>query len=816
MRPIITYLLWSLLIAAEAQDFQGSAAILKRLGEAAKQEPAEKKADPVEELRLKVKALREEASALAPAEAAKRWLALLDAYLTIPPDQLYSQRAYEDRLTLGTIVTALPPPAAWDEIGRRLADRKTANALQDESLRLLVAVLRGDAPARQASLDQLRATLAKQEKLEDYQREQYQENIDELTERLAVLAGTDADRLAAFEKRLTLFEKGDEKTRERSGDQMEVPDLVRFSNEEKATALLPRVLKLGLESVSVEGRATRLLAAKLALEHVEELKKPLWDLVHTLDHAPLFEALRKKFPKQGDYQRRNAAEVYLLTLIAADRVDEAAKLVKEEVTKNAEGEYLSLNISGIDEMGRQGLGTQVLAFLKLILTDDPAMPYWREFIELAARQDKAPDALKLLEQSLAKPDLGTIARAEMQSHHYLALLAADERDKGVEVLRALVKAGPRKGGTDGDAQAQEMRKRWEQVGVHVTPEMLQRFQMQARGSDDGGHDHIGLCTRLGKLGSLLERPELIDEAITAALAMIEALPAEDRSRESLIHGVVPLLLDHQRGPKAEELITAHLVSMLTPTANQRGRPRLDDSLGLLALIYERAGRHADVLAVFEQSPQWSAPDLAAYESNNADDTPFLLIAARALAAVGRTEDARRVVLRAVQDYPGKDAVYELLLSLGADQPLPGLLDEIAKRDRFQERPLIWKARVLLDAGRIDEAEKSIRAAIAIDPSDGEQGKGDRMRAYAVLADVLDKKGDADTAKIIGGPSAPFPSPRRPTTGGRPGCWERRCGFMRLPCSTLRMRTASSHASPCGTVNWGSSTKRSSTTSAPLS
>jgi tetratricopeptide (TPR) repeat protein len=60
---------------------------------------------------------------------------------------------------------------------------------------------------------------------------------------------------------------------------------------------------------------------------------------------------------------------------------------------------------------------------------------------------------------------------------------------------------------------------------------------------------------------------------------------------------------------------------------------------------------------------------------------------------------------------------------------------------------VWKAKVLLDMGRHEEAEAVARQAIAIDPSDGEQGKGDRMRVYAVLSDILAKRGDAAQSQV---------------------------------------------------------------------
>jgi tetratricopeptide (TPR) repeat protein len=47
-----------------------------------------------------------------------------------------------------------------------------------------------------------------------------------------------------------------------------------------------------------------------------------------------------------------------------------------------------------------------------------------------------------------------------------------------------------------------------------------------------------------------------------------------------------------------------------------------------------------------------------------------------------------------------------------------------------------------------QAERTVRAAIAIDPSDGEQGKGDRMRAYAVLAEIVERSGDGAQAKSL--------------------------------------------------------------------
>jgi tetratricopeptide (TPR) repeat protein len=736
-----------------AQDFQGADSVLKMLADKSKAKPSEKKADPVEELRLKIKALRAEASTLPPVESATRWLALLDAYLTIPAEQLYSQRAYEDRLSLGHIVGSLPPPEAWDEIDRLLRTRKTSLPLQDESLKLLTAVLRGDEALRTSSLTTMRKIVKEDKKLDDYQRESHEETLERVSEALDSLAGSDAVRVAALEKRIAELEKGDPKVRERYGRQIEVPDLVRFAGEKKAEELLTRLLKMEFEYLQITGSATGRLAARLALRHIDSLKKARWDLVEELEDAPLYEALRKKFPQDSEGARGSAAQLYLLALIASDRVEEAVRLTTGVHKESKPGDHLQIHIGGLERMGSAGLGGKVRTFLRQLLLKNPALPYWQEFIELSARQNESADALKTLREALAIQDLDPKARLEIRSHYYLALLAADERDEGLRILREMVKAGPRSGATDTQARALEMKQRWEQVGVHVTPEMLQRFEREAGSSrEDGGErDFIDLARRQATLGLLLAKPEVTGEALDAAVAVVEKMDTANQSRETTLHALVKLLLDHGRASQSERLLATHLGHLVTPDENQRGgRVRAEESLALLMQVYQKAGRSADALAILEQSPHWGAPDLAAFESTNAGESPLLLITAKALNDAGRKPEAKRVIRRAAQDYSSDDAVMALLVQLGTEEPVETFLDSLAGRDRFEERPLIWKARVQLDAGKVAEAEKTIRAAIAIDPSDGEQGKGDRMRAYAILAEVLEKKGDAATAKIMRG------------------------------------------------------------------
>src|SRR5205823_921661 len=115
--------------------------------------------------------------------------------------------------------------------------------------------------------------------------------------------------------------------------------------------------------------------------------------------------------------------------------------------------------------------------------------------------------------------------------------------------------------------------------------------------------------------------------------------------------------------------------------------------------YHHAGRHADVLALLDGAPNWLARDLVELlAADDSRDIPLAHMAATALVAAGRKEEAAAIteqLLRVRNDF---DPAYELLTELRGSAAMP-LLDQLAAFDRFEERPLIWKAVLLLRAKR---------------------------------------------------------------------------------------------------------------------
>lgn len=750
--PLALTLIALTLHPLSAQEFQGADAILKRLAEqTAKAAKPEKKADPVEEFRQKVAGFAKEADNLAPEQAAAQWLALFDAYTVIPNEVLYRSRSSRDRLSMQSLLSALPGPAAWDALAAAIDKRAgQGKELRDGGLRLFASVLRGDAAARKAAVEALRKAIEKQDKLEDYERSSLAEAVGQIAQALDALAGGGGDVAAAFARELTAREKKDDKFSGRYSGSIRIPDLVRHAGKEATTPLIKRALRLG-EEISVDGKATRRLTAQLALKEMATLKQPVWELVEGLDDIPLYEALAKKFPKAGrDWERRSADAVYLLGLIAAKRTAEAADFSTRSASRWSDARQ-SLSGHVFERMQRQGFGREVLAFLREMLARNPSLPFWDDFIELSAHESQSGDALTFLREAMKKPDLAKEARAAVQSHYSAALLAANEVEEGVRVLRELIAAGPRAGKDDGSKAGDEAAKQFAKLGVALTPEMKQAFEARSFGREDSGLSaHAGLGLKLARLGRLLEHPDWVAAGLETARGDLTKMPAsENSSRQNLVEEIAELLLDLGRGAEAEALVAAELLSRAVGENPARHDRNALEPLALLAYVYDRTGRPADVLPLLDGSPLWGAPDLAQLATTNVRRTPLLLLVARALAATDHKDEARKIARRMVQEYPGNDSAYALLLTLGGDD-LDAFLDRLAGFDRFEERPLIWKAKRQFDAGRIEDAEKTIRAAIAIDPSDGEQGKGDRMRAYAVLGDILEKKGDAAQAKIMRG------------------------------------------------------------------
>ena len=601
---------------------------------------------------------------------------------------------------------ALPGPADWPAL--------RAEAAGDETLAVLTAKLAGDDEAAAAALASVRET----EGLEDA-----------LAAARATLS--DAEPLAGFEAELEAAED------DPGSSWLSVPDLVSLAGEEAARPLLRRVLSAaGLQgSWYSAGEATQRLARVLIAEDPASVRSIDWDVLDSLDAVEAWEALARDgrlnepAPRPGFVARLLGAEDpglgsgrerdvegeseawawYVGGLVAAGRVDDAREQLKRGPPAG-EGFAAGTPYSLLAVLAQRGHAEAVADVLDGLLAEDPMLPLWRLYREAAVTANRSDRLIERLEAALA----GTAGERAADLRRELALTrmaVAKDRDAALAAFGVWLALPP--------------------------------------GPEE---------SRFDKALAALAAGRALDDAPTAAAgrAMLRGLVdgGDDLGSHWGGNPAVPLLLAGERTAEALRLAEDLALADLTATARDRPYQLADnaaDAMEALLRVRVAAGDAGAALALLREGELWGVRDAAErFASSSEGQAGLGVVVAEALRATGEDAAAARVAAAAVRATPGSDAAYaELLATRTRDEALAAL-DAMAAADAYEERPLIWRAKLLLDGGDAEAAAAVAREAIAIDPSDGEQPAGDRMRVYAVLADALAAQGEDDDAELYRG------------------------------------------------------------------
>jgi tetratricopeptide (TPR) repeat protein len=739
----------------QAADFKGATEVLRQASQASPK-PKEKTKDPHEPFREKLKAFQAQSTNLPPAEAATQWLALVDDFEKESGESagsIHGGFRPGRALQFEEVVKTLPPPATWVELEKAVEARSPTPSKADEKrelgLRLMVHTLTKNIPRRAEDLKALDALARKGGN---------PETGYEFTSVFTIL--NDAI-LATMDDPEAILRMLESQLTSSPGDfpmPLRVPNLVALVGPAKAEAFFRKALKTSRPLEIEPGTPTHKLAAKIALEMVDQMPQPQWSMVNSLDSVELFEAMDKKFSqskkepipaaadtgffnvKEGRGQRHEDSEArlyYFLGLIARDRIDHAIKIAKGFDRNNSV--YFPPEV--IKQMERAGLTQQLNSFFATLLKENPEAPFWSEYVRVAAHAGHADQSLNLVRATSEQKDLSRERRAELKALLPTALLANDDVEAGInELRRSMTNQEP--------ASAKE--------------------RYYSRSAMAVGEPAL-LIVRIGKL---LERKEWVEEGIAIAKKKLE----ENTDSETAFGNnpgleLADLLSELGRGPEAEDILLKSLSQAVAKSQagpsrfnpyNPGGAQLAAPVLAALLKVYHQAGRFEDVVRLLDQAEYWGAKDLAELRNAGLDEfssysisghhsleTPLAFYAASALAKTGKQKEATAILNHLLEQEPGLDRLYELLFELEPAKPI-ARLDELFARDPFEERPLIWKAHWLRGQGKLEAAEQSARKAIAIDPSDGEQGPGDRMRAYAELAEIRAARGDLKEADFFRG------------------------------------------------------------------
>lgn len=660
-------------------------------------------------------------------QAATDWLLLWDRAKSLDNENLaadYSAYDVETGTPVGlrSVIAALPAPSAWPSLRQQVVAR--ARLKPDDvptlGLQFITELLSRDKTAFFETLNRFdhAITLTK-----PGERELQRAALNDMRAMAYRLYGSRNQIADSFILNV------DSQTKLGYDSQVDVPDLVGLVGETKATALLNQALQKPVSLRVKEGEATRALARKLALKNVSVLRKPQWGLIDSIGATKLYEAMRDRFDAVAkkstsatgdeagsdfDFVRQQADTYYFLDLVITGRHEDALRAMAR-----ATGGYSGLNVprDAMAALVRGGKNEALFLFLANALEKRPQLQAWDTYLEQASYLGRAKNAISLVDKILKRSDLPPYLRIELQGKRLDALLSADEVDIALAGFQEQLSSPPTK----------------EETKLN---------------------ERINAAIRLAALGRVLKQPALSKTGFDFANKAL-ALPATPNSywRLKTMREVWGELRRQGHAAETQALALAEIEREGNPQAGGAALaaftvdPIKRTALIELAGIYDEAGRSADVLRLLKEVDYWGVRDVQTIVAETDSlGTPLGLMAARALRTNGNGPAAEATVRALINRMPGYDPAYQLFVELKGSQA-PAELDRLYALDQFEERPLIWKAIALSSSGQYAEAEKVIRQAIAIDPSDGEQGANDRMRAYSTLADILQATWDADGAKL---------------------------------------------------------------------
>lgn len=633
-------------------------------------------------VRLHLEAFLKVRDTLAPEVAAQQWLAL-----AVESDK--SRSLQQMSFGIDRLLDALPGPASWPFL-QRLA---SANASEPSNRKyaLLGAALTGDMPSILPLLDKVSDPyLAKPVGAMSYP-------INTILDYKLAFALRHQD-LAAVDSVIAAW------VSLKADVNSTFPQLVPALSEARAREIYRTLLTQSNQTFSLPyDAAAKKLVVSVLRECVGQLKKPQWNLISSDETADLFPEMAKHAtevpaPEGGDYASLDARAHYAFWLFLQGQPDAALAALKQGPRP---GQNSLMDFGMFDVKASH---PRRYEFLDLLADKYPAALDWNEYVVQAIGHGKEDHALEGLKSMMGKP--GANKDHALDGVLVKALMALDRVEEAATEIRRQI------------AASQE-----------------NPAEPESRGPSKP--------LTLFKLGYVAHRMDWVKEALSHMNPGTELMD----SGFAMEHfDFATALVNMGLAGEAESRILSSASLTESPEGHQ-------DSLVQLVKLYRSLNRPADLLQVVEGAHTWQCTDLSQIYFNSMGSMSlarqvspsFGAHIAWALAEVGRKEEAYKVALPSLYLNGGYDDAYLALIDAKGADALP-ILDDLYKRDPFEERPLIWKAEELRRLGRLKEAEETARAAIAVDPSDGDEPHGDRMRGYAVLASILKAKGSADQAK----------------------------------------------------------------------
>jgi tetratricopeptide (TPR) repeat protein len=581
------------------------------------------------QLMAEIRRFRSMSEAPDPSAAAAEWLALFDrASKTELPQQAPDAASVDPDLrrpvSIQSVIAALPGPTAWSALRTQALQRaaKSGGDYHQRGLALLAAVLLGDRAAADADLKAIEVAIAS---LSPEERAPVQMSVATIRQALTSLYGDPESIARAFQENVV---SAANRSDSESGVDFDVPDLVTLVGETESAKILTTALSQPISLRVESGDATRALARRIALEHIDSLKAPQWALVDSIDAAPLYEALSRRFATaamapdandtpsfSSDEDKAHADTYYLLFLIVNGRL-QAAQNVLETIAK---GHSLDIPKVAIEALQKAQQNEALYAFLGSVLVKHPEVQAWDVYIEQAAYTGHGREALATLEAVLKRTDIPTYLRADLQRRRADALLALDDIPAALQSFDNLLRSPP-------SATEQFVQQRADSaMRLAGIGRVIGRADVAAKG--------------LRFVEDTLALPPQGSARVVDRVSLLREWFAEARNQHRQTEVQRVAIAEFGRADSNEEAMAHQMEAVGMPGVRATRRLALVELLSL----YAAESRYADVRVLLDESESWGARDLRTLlAEKDSLGVPVALTAARALASLGDSAAAIRI------------------------------------------------------------------------------------------------------------------------------------------------------------------------------
>lgn len=511
-------------------------------------------------------------------------------------------------------------------------------------------------------------------------------------------------------------------------------DLLAMAGKKRARELLqrafltPAMVQLP-EAYQEESAELRRLGKEVALANIDKLQTPQWALVDSLDDVELVKQLNERFTaptgEEQEYLKDaywKAQSILAVSLFQEKQVGQATDIlaqVDEDIYSDA-----------FDVFEEKENNEAAYAMFQEIIRRNPKSPFWDYYARLARQAGREADLQAIIRVYGNTPG----APAEHLLDCYQALIVNRLNDNDTEGAIALYREALAM--LQANAQQQVLKFEYDTGGYLGN-------QCVALGKMLDNADIVALGLEILEAANTINRNKVDEHSygidyeeneLLGAYQDLEDYAALEALAQQEIKYVQQLAKDFQGEDYEKESVQ---------------RDAAESIARLMGYYFDALygqQRYADIVNTLNTSTQLNANYLSEYlDRIYIDDLPAKF--AYALHTQGQTAAAIELLEQRLLENDDNDQLYEVYIAIRGEDAIP-FLDFLTTINRFEERPLIWKAQALLEANKINQAEEVILQAMTMDPSDGDQGKGDRMRVYAVLGAIREAQGNNKDAAFF--------------------------------------------------------------------